>query len=162
MVKTLLTRWIFAKSEAEVRAASRVMGFPPNDNYQWDWKSSWKMSDMGTLYSMTMFSNMVLELLHQNSLRVVCKIYQIRISGSGNKKSAFLAGRSSRLILKLTTIHSDHVINIMPANGRKWLLLYSLSPSKIITIIRIVHNEWFFFIVSSLKFEKFWSPDLRP
>lgn len=39
-VKTLLTRSIFAKSEAAVRATSQVVGHPPSYNYQWGWKMS--------------------------------------------------------------------------------------------------------------------------
>lgn len=37
-VKTLLTRWIFAKSKAEVRATPQVMSCPPN--YQWACKKT--------------------------------------------------------------------------------------------------------------------------
>ena len=52
-VKTLLTRWIFAKSEAEVRATPQVMSSPPNYNYQWSCKKKKKkprkMSDIGTV-----------------------------------------------------------------------------------------------------------------
>ena len=42
-VKTLLTRWIFAKSEAEVRATPQVMSSPPNYNYQWSCKKKKKI-----------------------------------------------------------------------------------------------------------------------
>lgn len=40
ILNTLLTRWSFAKSEAEVRATAQVMSSPPNSNYQWSCKKN--------------------------------------------------------------------------------------------------------------------------
>ena len=75
-VKTLLTRWNFAKSESEVKATSQVMSHPPSYNYQWGGKKSRKMPETGSLHTVTLFSDVAIAILIPHLLRVVFKIYK--------------------------------------------------------------------------------------